>query len=182
MTGQQVVVPGQVAQPEELLNIAYDAGRDYPSWRLLLTESGDESIWIQIFRAGGFGVWALSWNSMPPGTGYLDHEGVRGAVFVARGALTHERARLGCAPHPEEVGAGHGFCFDQTFYHRMYAVPDAGPTVTVHVFASADLDNPPNGAGGICASGLGLPRAVALPTSARTAQSPAGPPDRHVSG
>ncbi|MFD3875040.1 hypothetical protein [Streptomyces sp. NPDC058623] len=74
---------------------------------------------------------------MPAGTGHLDHEGVRGAVFVARGALTHQHARLGCAPHPEEVGAGNGFCVDETLYHRRHAVRDAGPTVTVHVRPAA---------------------------------------------
>lgn len=36
------------------------------------------------------------------------------------------------------MGAGNGFCFDETFYHRMHAVRDVGPTVTVHVFPSAD--------------------------------------------
>lgn len=139
------------------MDIAFDVGREYPRWRVLLTESHDESIWIQLARAGDFGVWALSWNNMPAGTGYLDHEGVRGAVFVARGALTHERAPLGCAPHPEEVGAGKGFCFDQTFFHRMHAVREAGPTVTVHVFASADLDDSQRAAHGSPSLGLGLP-------------------------
>ncbi|MFD6874617.1 MULTISPECIES: hypothetical protein [unclassified Streptomyces] len=144
-------------EPEDLMEIAYDAGRDYLKWRVRLSKSDGECIWIRLLRVGDFGVWALSWNSMPAGTGYLDHEGVRGAVFVARGALTHEHARLGCAPHPEEVGAGNGFCFDETLYHRMHAVRDAGPTVTVHVFASAE----PNGAHDAAQStpilGLGLP-------------------------
>ncbi|MFC9341600.1 hypothetical protein ACFT0G_28620 [Streptomyces sp. NPDC057020] len=129
----------ELLRPEALLDVAHDAGRDYARWRVRLAGADGESLWIRLFEAGDISVWALSWSSMPPGTAYLDHEGVRGAVFVARGSLLHERARLGCAPHPEEVGAGQGFCFDENFYHRMHAVGDAGPTVTVHVFASADL-------------------------------------------
>ncbi|MFE5491401.1 hypothetical protein ACFQ7Z_15850 [Streptomyces virginiae] len=143
-------------EPEDLLDVAYDAGRDYPSWRVRLADAQGESLWIRLFKAGNFSVWALGWSSMPPGTAYLDHEGVRGAVFVARGAITHERVRLGCAPHPEEVGAGQGFCFDETFFHRMHAVRDAGPTVTVHVFAPVD----PDGGGGPVGGpvlGFGLP-------------------------
>ncbi|MFF1411288.1 hypothetical protein ACFVX6_16125 [Streptomyces sp. NPDC058289] len=142
-------------QPEELMDVAYDAGRDYPSWRVRLAKSGGEGIWIRLFRCRDFGVWAINWDDMPPGTGYLDHEGVRGAVFVARGALTHERARLGCAPRAEEVGAGKGFHFDETFYHRMHAVRDAGPTVTVHVFGSADVGD--GAAPGAPTIDLGLP-------------------------
>lgn len=146
-----------LVQPGELMDIAYDAGRDYPSWRVRLATSCGEGIWIQLFVGRDFGIWAISWDCMPPGTGYLDHEGVRGAVFVARGALTHERARLGCAPHVEEVGAGKGFCFDETFYHRMHAAPDAGPTVTVHVFPSADVGVGDAAAPGAPTVGLGLP-------------------------
>ncbi|MFJ4862858.1 MULTISPECIES: hypothetical protein [unclassified Streptomyces] len=157
MEKRLAALPGEdffCVEPGELLDIAYNAGRYYPTWRVRLAASDGEGIWIRLYSAGGFGVWALSWNRMPPGSGYLDHEGVRGAVFVARGALAHERARLGCAPHAEEVGAGKGFSFDETFYHRMHAVRDAGPTVTVHVFASADLQG---AARGSSARGLGLP-------------------------
>ncbi|AZM87469.1 hypothetical protein [Streptomyces sp. W1SF4] len=122
-------------EPEELLEIAYDVGRDYHRWRPRLAEAGGEGCWLPLHRADALGVWALGWDCLPPGAAYLDHERMRGAVFVARGALTHERARLGNAPHTDEVGAGNGFCFDETFYHRMRPVGEAGPTVTVHVFA-----------------------------------------------
>ncbi|RSS78522.1 hypothetical protein [Streptomyces sp. WAC06614] len=124
-------------EPEELLEIAYEVGRDYARWRTRLAEPDGEGSWTRLFRAGRLGVWAIGWHRMPPGTGYLDHEQVRGAVYVARGAITHERARLGSPPHVVEVCAGRGFCFDETFYHRIHAVRDAGPTVTVHVFATA---------------------------------------------
>ncbi|MFD0378967.1 hypothetical protein [Streptomyces sp. NPDC127112] len=127
---------GPLPEPEELMEIAYEVGRDYLRWRPRLSEADGEGNWIQLFRADRIGVWAISWQHMPPGTGFLDHEQVRGAVYVARGALTHERARLGTAPHTTEIGAGNAFCFDETFYHRMHAARDAGPTVTVHVFAT----------------------------------------------
>ncbi|MEU3407091.1 hypothetical protein ABZ766_24540 [Streptomyces sp. NPDC006670] len=129
---------GPLPEPEELMEIAYEVGRDYLRWRPRLAQPDGEGNWIQLFRADRIGVWAISWQHMPPGTGYLDHEQVRGAVYVARGALTHERARLGSAPHTTEIGAGNAFCFDETFYHRMHAVREAGPTVTVHVFATPD--------------------------------------------
>ncbi|WP_123995921.1 MULTISPECIES: hypothetical protein [Streptomyces] len=48
------------------------------------------------------------------------------------------RPRLGSAPHTTDIGAGNAFCFDETFYHRLHAVREAGPTVTVHVFAMPD--------------------------------------------
>ncbi|MER7760709.1 hypothetical protein [Streptomyces sp. NPDC097619] len=122
-----------------------------------MADADGESRWIRLFRAADVVVWALSWSSLPAGTTYLDHEGVRGAVFVARGGLAHERARLGCAPHSEQVGAGHGFCFDETFFHRMYAVADAGPTVTVHVFEAAPFDTGSTSERCDPVLGLGLP-------------------------
>ncbi|MEU6865904.1 hypothetical protein ABZ924_22070 [Streptomyces sp. NPDC046876] len=144
-------------EPEDLLEIAYEVGRDYPRWRSRLAEADGEGSWIQLFRDGRLGVWAIGWHCMPPGAGYLDHEQVRGAVFVARGALTHEHARLGSAPHVVEVGAGNGFCFDEALYHRMHPVRDAGPTVTVHVFATPSRQTS-QGDGSACpALRLGLP-------------------------
>ncbi|MFF3623240.1 hypothetical protein [Streptomyces sp. NPDC002467] len=150
MNARVTALPGgRLIEPEELLEIAVDAGRDYLRRQWRLAERDGERSWVRLFRADGLGVWALGRHSLPPRTAYLDHERIRGAVFVARGALTHARARLGSAPHTDEVGAGRGFRFDETFYHRMHAVRDAGPTVTVHVFASpgpdaVDYDGPPD--------------------------------------
>ncbi|MFF5703612.1 hypothetical protein ACFY7H_14050 [Streptomyces sp. NPDC012794] len=146
MDTQPAVARGEtLMEPEELLEIAYDVGRDYHRWRPRLSEADGEGNWLPLFRTGLFGVWALGWECLPPGAAYLDHERLRGAVYVARGALTHERARLGDAPRTEEVGAGLGFCFDETFYHRMHPVREAGPTVTVHVFAPAGPEETPGG-------------------------------------
>ncbi|MCB5164275.1 hypothetical protein LG634_05405 [Streptomyces bambusae] len=127
---------GVLPEPEELLTIACDVGRDYTRWRPRLTDAQQDRSWILLYRSGPLGVWAVGWHHMPPGTCYLDHEGIRGAVYVARGTLTHERVRLGSAPHTREFGPSTGFCFDETFYHRMRAAHDAGPTVSVHVFAA----------------------------------------------
>ncbi|MFI8101115.1 hypothetical protein [Streptomyces sp. NPDC086023] len=133
--------------PEELLGIARQVGRDYLRWRERLTASEDEGSWVQLFRAGPLGVWAVGWDRVPPGTCYLAHEDVRGAVYVARGTLLHERVRFGSAPHSTQVSAGDGFCFDETFYHRMQAAREHGPTVSVHVFAAEPPDDaaPPPG-------------------------------------
>ncbi|MGW7331680.1 hypothetical protein ACWGIU_24460 [Streptomyces sp. NPDC054840] len=76
---------------------------------------------------------------------------------MARSALHHERARLGSTPHLEEVGAGRGFCFDETFFHRVQAVPEAGPTVSGHVFALADPAMGDGQVGSRPALSLGLP-------------------------
>lgn len=34
------------------------------------------------------------------------------------------------------VEAGDGFCFDETFIHRMRREPGADPTVTIHAYSS----------------------------------------------
>lgn len=146
---------GPLPAPEELLLMAREVGHDYPRWRSRLTAPADEGSWVRLFRAGPLGIWAVDWDRVPPGTCYLDHERVRGAVWVARGALAHECARFGSAPRTTRVPAASGFCFDETFYHRMRALDDAGPTVTVHVFASL-LPPPPPGAP-LTATALHLP-------------------------
>ncbi|MFF5448044.1 hypothetical protein [Streptomyces sp. NPDC012888] len=142
---------GLLPEPEELLEVAYEVGGDYPRWRARLAEPEGEGSWVRLLRDGRLGVWAIAWDRMPPGTAFLDHERIRGAVFVARGALVHERARLGDPPHVDEVGAGNGFCFGETLYHRMHPVGEAGPTVTVHVFAADSAG------GSVPALRLGLP-------------------------
>ncbi|CAM5264924.1 hypothetical protein [Streptomyces avidinii] len=156
-SGSDTLGDGRSRAPEEFLEIAFDVAHDYGRWRPLLLRGHGESSWIQVFRTGDVGVWVLARNVLPPGSAFLDHEQVRGAVCVARGALHHERARLGSTPHLEEVGAGRGFCFDETFFHRLQAVPEAGPTVSVHVFALAGPAMSYGQIGSRPALSLGLP-------------------------
>ncbi|MER7764580.1 hypothetical protein [Streptomyces sp. NPDC097619] len=141
MNGQKTPAPGAVPaapvavpDPSELLEIAYEVGRDFPRWRARVTEAEGEGSWVQLFRSGHLRVWAVAWDRLPPGTCYLSHERIRGAVYVARGTLVHERARLGDPPHTTRVPAGSGFSFDETFYHRMHPPTGTGPTVSVHAF------------------------------------------------
>ncbi|MFC8791660.1 hypothetical protein [Streptomyces cinereoruber] len=49
-----------------------------------------------------------------------------------RGAIRHERLRLGRRPVGDRVPAGEGFCFDETAVHRMRREPGSGATVTAH--------------------------------------------------
>ncbi|CAL9370164.1 hypothetical protein SUDANB1_00848 [Streptomyces sp. enrichment culture] len=45
-----------------------------------------------------------------------------------------EHLRLGHRPVGERVPVGEGFCFDETFIHRMRREPGAGQTVTIHAY------------------------------------------------
>ncbi|WP_156051442.1 cupin domain-containing protein [Allokutzneria albata] len=49
--------------------------------------------------------------------------------------MRHEHLRLGERPVGYAVSAGQGFCFDETFIHRMRKEPGAGPTVTIHAYS-----------------------------------------------
>ncbi|MEV7745225.1 hypothetical protein [Streptomyces griseorubiginosus] len=51
---------------------------------------------------------------------------------MAHGAIRHEHLRLGHRPVGDRVPACEGFCFDETFVHRMRREPDGGRTVTIH--------------------------------------------------
>ncbi|AVT28332.1 hypothetical protein C6361_01160 [Plantactinospora sp. BC1] len=86
-------------------------------------------------RAGCQGIWAISWMADQHDTGYHDHHASKGAVFVVRGAIRHERLRLEGEPEGEAVRAGEVFCFDETFIHRMRREPGAGETVTIHAYS-----------------------------------------------
>ncbi|MFF8556803.1 hypothetical protein ACF058_28735 [Streptomyces sp. NPDC015501] len=52
-----------------------------------------------------------------------------------RGAIRHEHLRLGQRPVGDRGPTGEGFCFDETFIHRMRREPEAGPTVTIHAYS-----------------------------------------------
>ena len=127
--------PDRLLDLEELQKVARAVAEDEKFWRDALTQEPDRRTYVEVFTGDHLGVWAISWMADDHDTGFHDHDRSRGAVHVARGAIRHEHLRLGERPTGTTVPAGQGFCFDETFIHRMRGAPGTGPTVTIHAYS-----------------------------------------------
>ncbi|GAA2285983.1 hypothetical protein GCM10010145_39770 [Streptomyces ruber] len=127
--------PGRVLDGQELQSVARAVAEAEELWTDLLPHRTGERGYAEVFLDEHLGVWVLQWTSDDHDTGYHDHDHSAGAVHVARGAIRHEHLRLGHRPVGTRVPTGEGFCFDETFIHRMRREPGAGPTVTVHAYS-----------------------------------------------
>ncbi|MFI8166154.1 cysteine dioxygenase [Streptomyces sp. NPDC085931] len=159
--------PGRTLDGQELQELAAAVAGSEELWTGLLEHRTDDRGYAEIFLDRHVGVWVLEWTADDHDTGYHDHDRSAGAVHVARGAIRHEHLRLGNRPVGDRVPAGEGFCFDETFIHRMRREPEAGPTVTIHAY-SPPLER--TGQYGELADGL-LHR---VPTSSEEHLSPKG--------
>jgi hypothetical protein len=130
-----VLLPGRVLIGQELQKVARAVAEEEGLWADLLQHRTDDRGYAEVFLDEHLGVWPLEWMNDDHDTGYHDHDRSAGAVHVARGAIRHEHLRLGHRPVGDRVPAGEGFCFDETFIHRMRREPGAGPTVTIHAYS-----------------------------------------------
>ncbi|KAA0940245.1 cupin domain-containing protein [Streptomyces apricus] len=128
-------VPDRLLEPRELLELARGVGEQEDAWQECLGGCAQERSYASYFLNEYVGVWIIEWREDAHDTGYHDHDRSCGGVHVARGAIRHEKLRLGQRPVGTRVDAGDGFCFDRTAIHRMRREPGAGPTVTVHAYS-----------------------------------------------
>jgi len=128
-------VPTHTLDPEELRTIVKAVSERLDLWTDALRQTTRERTYAEVHTSDHLGVWAISWMADDHDTGYHDHHGCNGAVVVVRGAIRHERLRLEGNPDGTAVHAGDGFCFDDTFVHRMRREPGAGETVTIHAYS-----------------------------------------------
>ncbi|MEW9547443.1 hypothetical protein [Nonomuraea sp. NPDC050783] len=129
------VPPDRLLPPAKLQQVARAVAGRPALWRDGLDREADRRTYVEVFTSDHLGVWAISWMADDHDTGFHDHDRSCGAVHVAQGTIRHEHLRLGERPVGVAVPAGEGFCFDETFIHRMRRDPGAGPTVTVHAYA-----------------------------------------------
>lgn len=127
--------PGRQLDGRELQKLAATVVGVEEVWTDLLEYPTDDRGYAEIFLDEHVGVWVLEWTDDERDTGYHDHDRSAGAVHVARGAICHEHLRLGQRPVGDRVPTGEGFCFDETFIHRMRREPGSGPTVTIHAYS-----------------------------------------------
>jgi hypothetical protein len=121
--------------PEELEKIAALVGQTPELWDDDLRRTTAERTYVDVFTNEYLGVGAISWMADGHDTGFHDHAQSCGAVYVAHGAIRHERLRIGDRPVGRAVPEGETFRFDSTCIHRMRREPDAGPAVTVHAYS-----------------------------------------------
>ncbi|UJW28490.1 hypothetical protein L3Q67_24775 [Saccharothrix sp. AJ9571] len=136
MSGQlPFVPPDRRLDLDELREIAAKVAEQSSLWRDGLVQTSRERTYVDVFTNDYLGVWAISWVEHAHDTGFHDHDVSGGAVHVVEGAIRHEHLRLGDRPVGKAVHAGEGFCFDNTFIHRMRPEPGAGATVTIHAYS-----------------------------------------------
>lgn len=76
-------------------------------------------------------AWLLRWSE-PRDTGFHDHDGSCGAIYVVDGRVTEEPLVIGRPALVREHGPGDTFAFDGGHIHRMHHDPGA---VTIHVYS-----------------------------------------------
>jgi hypothetical protein len=75
--------------------------------------------------------WLVSWW-VPRDTGYHDHDGSCGGIYVVEGRVTEEALVIHGAARVNEYGPGDALSFSGTHIHRMHHDPEA---VTIHVYS-----------------------------------------------
>jgi hypothetical protein len=92
-----------------------------------------QRIFELLWRDDASEAWLVSWN-IPRDTGYHDHDGSNGGIFVIEGRVTEEPLVVDGAARVNEYRAGATFSFQGRHIHRMHHDPDA---ISIHVYSPA---------------------------------------------
>ena len=94
-------------------------------------QAGNPRLYALLWRDQHSEAWLLSWSE-PRDTGFHDHDGSCGAIYVVDGQVSEEPLVIGKPASVTGDGPGGTFSFDGGRIHRMHHDPGA---TTIHVYS-----------------------------------------------
>ena len=116
--------------PEECAALATKASAAVDATAHIL-DDGHQRIYERLWHDQHSEGWFVSWWD-PRDTGYHDHDGSSGGIYVVEGRVTEEPLVIHGAAQVDEYRAGETLCFSGSHIHRMHHDPEA---VTIHVYS-----------------------------------------------
>jgi hypothetical protein len=120
--------PARTLSPEECAALARAAAEEVEL--AALDRSGPGSA-VRLWLTDHSEAWLNTWWE-PRDSGYHDHDGSNGGVYVIEGSATSEGLRVGAARSPRAVSAGGTFSFGGDEIHR---VDHHRGAITIHVYS-----------------------------------------------
>jgi hypothetical protein len=120
---------GRALTPEECSDLARRAGEAVQFEELL--QEGRQRLYELLWRNEHSEAWLVSW-SVPRDTGFHDHDGSAGGIYVIEGRVTEEPLVVGRPALVREYGPGQTFAFAGGHIHRMHHDPNS---ITVHLYS-----------------------------------------------
>ena len=130
-------LPGRDLSQTELAALARAIAGEPALWNGHVCHDGERRHYRQLYRDGHVDAWVLCWSNAQD-TGFHDHDGSAGAVFVCSGSLIEDRYELrGRTIRRASVvrAAGGGFDFPGSHVHSVRHPGGAEPAVSIHVYS-----------------------------------------------
>jgi hypothetical protein len=124
------LAPAEELSPEGCAAVAKRAASSLDA-NAFVRDDAHQRIFELLWRDANSEAWLVSWAE-PRDTGYHDHDGSNGGIYVLEGEVSEEPLVVRGPARVGAYGPGETFSFAGRHIHRMHHEPGA---VTIHVYS-----------------------------------------------